>query len=386
MNCILFDDPSLRQNLLPFTFTRPVAAIRTGIVQIFEKWQYFLSQPVSFMTEAYLQKKFPLLLASENLFCNGAVCPDEKLIQAIEKLPPDTRLVQNGLVLAVRTQDLSWQGSDFQEIEYKNELTVIRHLTDIFAYNGKQIRSDFAWLTVGRESQPITDPHTRVYGREQIFLEEGVQIWAAVINTETGPVYLGKNVIIQEGSLIRGSLAMLEGSHLNMGAKMRGDITIGPMSKVGGEVSNSVIFGYSNKAHEGYLGNSVLGEWCNLGADTNTSNMKNDYGNVRLWHYPSRDFVDCGRQFAGTFLGDHTKAGINTMFNTGTVAGVNCNIFGGGFPDRFIPSFSWGGGSVFERYEMEKALQVAARAMERRDVVFSGVDEEILRYLWDNRR
>ena len=380
MNLLLFDDLLFRNHLLPFTFTRPVAEIRVGILKIAEKWEQVLQRKPSFVAaEPYLTALFPAVTGTENLFINGAICPDDTLLHALDRLAFEEKLVQNDLLIAIKTRNPTFDNPLLKAIPFSGNLTVIRQLTDIFAKNGEQLRADFARLTAHRISGEITDRFSAVYHEKNIFIEEGVQLWNVTLNAETGPIYIGKNAVLQEGSHVRGSFAMGEGSHLNMGAKMRGDVTLGPFCKVGGEVSNSVFFGNANKAHEGYLGNSVIGEWCNLGADTNTSNMKNDYGTVKLWNYTENNFKDTGRQFCGTMLGDHTKTGINTMFNTGTVVGVSCNIFGGGFPPRYIPSFSWGGAGHLENYEIEKALQVARRMMERRNVQLSTQEEAILR-------
>jgi UDP-N-acetylglucosamine diphosphorylase/glucosamine-1-phosphate N-acetyltransferase len=386
MNLLLFDDPALHKNLLPFTFLRPVAEIRIGILTIREKWEMYLQTQASFfVAEPYLSEKFQAVGGKENLFINGAVCPNFELLAAIEKLHFGEKLVQDDLTIAVKTKDNNWQDKYLQTVIFPGNLTAIRQLTDIFVKNGEQIKNDFKEITKGRESQPITDPFTKVYHPENIFLEEGVQIFASVLNPQAGPIYLGKNTIIQENSVIRGSFALLEGSQLNIGSKMRGDITIGPGCKVGGEVSNTVFFGNSNKGHDGFIGNAVVGEWCNLGADTNSSNMKNDYGNVKIWNYALNDYKDTGRQFCGAMIGDHSKLSIGTMLNTGTVIGINCNVFGSGFPPKYIPSFSWGGGDVFENYEIEKAIQVAKRMIERRNMDFSAADEKILRYLYQRK-
>jgi UDP-N-acetylglucosamine diphosphorylase/glucosamine-1-phosphate N-acetyltransferase len=262
--------------------------------------------------------------------------------------------------------------------EYAGPLAIIDQVWKIFQYNGGQIKADFRLITSSRLSAGIHDPHTRLYGEQNIFIEEGVLTRAAVLNAENGPIYLGKNSSIQEGALIKGPFALGEGSQVCMGAKMRGDVSIGPYCKVGGEVSTSVIFGYSNKAHDGFLGCSVLGEWCNLGADTNTSNLKNNYENTKLWSYAKKGFVSTDLMFCGLVMSDHSKCGINTMFNTGTVAGVSANIFGAGFPRNFIPSFSWGGTAGFTTFQLNKAFETASRAMERKSVIFDEVDKEIL--------
>jgi len=380
MNVILFDDPEIRLNLFPFTLTRPVAAIRVGILTIAEKWEKCLNTRTSFKTEAYLEKKFPMIADAENLLINGAVCPDDTLILAINGLPSGHFLVKDTLLIAARNPDASMTASN--TIIYAQELTVIDHTWKIFRENGSQLRTDFKRITAGRKSQAINDKHTRVYGEADIFLENDVQLRAAILNAENGPIYLGKNSIVQEGAIIRGAFALGENSQVNMGAKIRGDVTIGPHSKVGGEVSNSVIFGYSNKSHDGFLGNSVLGEWCNIGADTNTSNLRNNYDTVKLWSHAAQDFVQTDLQFCGLMLGDHSKCAINTMFNTATVVDVCSNVFGAGFPQKYIPSFSWGGPGGLTTYALDKALYTSGRVMARRDVVMNEMEKEILIYVF----
>ena len=379
MNIILFDDPAMRTALLPFTFTRPVAGMRVGILTIEEKWQKYLPGDYSFHTENYLQKKFIFRPTTDNVWINGAVCPDELLIIAIKFLSINQGLIKNSRVIAYRTAE-----DELPEVisgsmkEYESPITVIDQVWKIFQLNGEQIKADFSLLTSRRRSNVITDPHTRVYNAANIFLEDGVEIRAAVLNAESGPIYLGKNSHVQEGALIRGPFALGEGSYVNMGAKVRGDTTVGPFSKIGGEVSNAVLFGYSNKAHDGFLGNSVIGEWCNLGADTNTSNLKNNYENVKLWNYAKKGFTDTGLMFCGLMMGDHSKCGINTMFNTGTVVGVSASIFGDGYPRNFIPSFAWGGAAGFTTFQLNKSFDTAAKAMERRGLLLSSADREIM--------
>jgi UDP-N-acetylglucosamine diphosphorylase/glucosamine-1-phosphate N-acetyltransferase len=384
MNLILFDNPTIRQNLLPFTFTRPVAAIRTGILTIAEKWEKHFATTISFSTEVYLSKKFLLTHTSDNLWINGALCPDANLVTAIRQLKMGDALVKDQMILAVRTAD-----DEVPEVivgkvtEYPSAITLIDQVWKIFQHNGAQLRADFELITTGRKSIGIKDKHTRTYAEENIFIEEGAVVLAAVLNAENGPIYIGKNAQVQEGALIRGPFALGEGSVINMGAKMRGDVSIGPGCKVGGEVSASVFFGYSSKAHDGFLGCSVIGEWCNFGADSNTSNLKNNYENVKIWNYPKGGFVDTGLMFCGLMMADHTKCGINTMFNTGTVTGVSANIFGDGFPRNFIPSYAWGGASGFSTYQFEKAMLTAAKAMERRGLQLSDIDREIYKTVFE---
>lgn len=382
MNLILFDDPSSRTNLLPLTFTRPIADIRIGILTIREKWEKQLAATSSSLTESYLQHKFVLKTESENLLVNGSVCPNAALVSAIHLLKTGETLVQNNCILAAKRTNALLPIQE-KSIEFSESTVIIDQPWKIFQYNALELKNDFQLITKGRKSAEIRDKHTIVYGLENIFLEEGVDIKAAVLNAESGPIYLGKNSVVQEGALIKGSFALCEGSTVNMGAKMRGDSTVGPYCKVGGEVSNSILFGFSNKGHDGFLGNSVLGEWCNLGADTNTSNLKNNYDHVKLWSYAKRGFITTGQQFCGLIMGDHSKCGINTMFNTGTVVGVSANIFGDGFPRNFIPSFSWGGAAGFTTYQLQRVFETTERVMGRRNLPFTKEDQAILKAIFD---
>ncbi|WP_247237789.1 putative sugar nucleotidyl transferase [Telluribacter sp. SYSU D00476] len=385
INVVLFDDPTLRVQLLPFTFTRPVAAIRCGIKTIAEKWADTLGTLPSYLTEPYLQNRFALVTAEDNLYINGSLCPDGQLLEALKGLAAETALVsEHNELLALRTTS-HWHPSSGVTAsaiqQYTHPLVMIRQLWDIFGENGAQIKADFEHITKGRASASLTDPFTRCYNPEAIFIEEGATIRAAILNAENGPIYIGRNAVINEGSVVQGPFAMGEEAVLNLGATIRPNTTIGPYCKVGGEVNNSVLFGYSNKAHSGYLGNSVLGEWCNLGANTNNSNLKNDYTTVKLYNYAAGELVDTGRLFCGLFMGDYTKAGISTMFNTGTVVGVNVNVFGAGFQPKFIPSFTWGGQAEgFTTYRYEKAMAVDRETVSRRDIPF-GEEEETL--LWE---
>jgi UDP-N-acetylglucosamine diphosphorylase/glucosamine-1-phosphate N-acetyltransferase len=384
MNLILFDDPLVRLALLPFTFTRPVAKIRVGILTLDEKWEKWLGTQASFRTENYLQKKFPVRSTAENMLINGSICPDEKLVDTIKSLPAGYYLTKGQILIAANQPQDEMRQSNI--VNYENDITIIDKPWKIFRENAAQIKIDFKLITKGRTSAPITDPYTRVYKPEDIFIEEGVDLKAATLNAESGPIYLAKNCTIQEGAAVRGSFSLGEGSMLNMGAKVRGDTTIGPFCKIGGEISNSVVFGYSNKAHDGYLGNSVLGEWCNLGADTNTSNMKNTYDHTKLWNHSAGHYENTGLQFCGMMMGDHSKSGINTMFNTATVVDVCCTIFGEGYPRTYLPSFTWGGTHKWETNLVNKALETAERVMARRSLPLTDIDREILVHVFQMTR
>ena len=378
MNYILFDGNE-RKNLLPFTFTRPVSEIRIGILTITEKWQYSLGQKVSFKTEPYLQSKFPLTIESDNIFINGSYLPSEILLEELSQLNPGERLVVEGNTVAYRNSTIVEEGdlNKFRPNESASASLKITYNWDIFSKNGAAIEADFKMLTKGRISQPI--PKTvNVLGENKIFIEEGAQLNFVTLNATNGPIYIAKNSEIMEGCHIRGPFSLGEGAVVKMGAKIYGPTTIGPFCKVGGEITNSVLFAQTNKGHDGYLGNSVLGEWCNLGADTNNSNLKNNYAEVRQWNYATERFDRTGLQFCGLMMGDHSKCGINTMFNTGTVVGVSANIFGSGFPRNFVPSFSWGGNGGYSTYTTSKAFEVAEQVYNRRNLEFSQIEKDIL--------
>jgi len=362
-----------------------VGALRCGILTLAEKWQRHLGvSTVGYLTQPYLQAKFPAgEVAGPALVINGAVCPDDLLVRQVQALRPGQGLYCEEVLVAAHLADASQiaeliQDGLREQQQVAEPVTIISRPWHLFLYNGAEIRRDFALLTHGRTSQPVGDAHTIVYAPENIFIEEGVKIRAAILNAENGPIYLGKNAQVHEGAILKGPLAVGEGSHVNVGAKLRGDNTIGPFCKVGGEVSNSILMGYSNKGHEGYLGNSVIGEWCNLGADTNTSNLKNNYAPVKVWSHTAHRFVDTGQTFCGLMMGDHSKAGINTMFNTGTVVGVGANIFGAGFPRQFIPSFSWGGSAGFETFRLPKFAEVAERVLSRRGLGYDEIEEALM--------
>jgi len=385
-NIILFDDPTLRGSLLPFTFTRPVAEIRVGILTIAEKWERYLHSPTGYFTQDYLREKYSFT-NSPALFINGALCPNDKLVKTINELEQGQALWHDQILLAARIDDPeSFSIEAVKEnpsVQFDGQYTLISKSWHIFQHNAAEIRVDYDIITKNRLSAGINDRHTICYNEENIFVEEGAKIRAAVLNAEDGPIYIGKNASIQEGSLIKGPFALCEGSTVNMGAKMRGDTTVGPHSKIGGEVSNSVIFGFSNKGHDGFMGNSVIGEWCNIGADTNTSNLKNNYAPVKLWEYTRGGFANTGLQFCGLMMADHAKCGINTMFNTGTVIGVGANIFGDGFPRNFVPSFAWGGAAGFSTFQFRKFEEVADKVMERRGLSFDATEKSILQKVFE---
>jgi len=387
MNYILFDD-SRRSNLLPLTFTRPVADIRFGILTIREKWERYLGVKTSSLTEKYLRKKFPIVKQPDNILINGGICPNSQLVEEISKLQPNQAILKNDIVIAMHLteHDLEKSGSkesgNVNEIYTDIEFLEIANVWDIYALNGIALQEDFNLITKGRKSARASNA-AHLINEGNIFIEDGAQIGYSILNANTGPIYIGKNSEIMEGSMIRGPFALCDNSVVKMGAKIYGPTTVGPYSKVGGEINTSVILGYSNKAHDGFLGHSVLGEWCNLGADTNTSNLKNTYDTVRLWNYPEQTFIETGQQFCGIIMGDHSKSGINTMFNTGTVIGVSANIFGGNFQRNFISSFAWGGHSGFTTFDINKAIQVAQAVYKRRNMELTEVDKEILNHVFN---
>lgn len=386
MNYILFDGPS-RNNLLPFTYTRPVADIRVGILSIREKWETYLRFTTTTVTEDYLSDKYPMVEMEQNVMINASYLPNYEVIELIKGLKENQAIFKDEDVIAFFTKDTQEEidFNEYEAIEFNGDILKIENTWDIFSKNGEAIQDDFELITKNRKSQPIP-PSNNVIDSENVFIEEGAKLEFTTINASNGPIYIGENAEIMEGSLIRGPFALCDNSTVKLGAKIYGPTTVGPYSKVGGEINNSVLFGYSNKGHDGFLGNSVIGEWCNLGADTNNSNLKNNYAEVRLWDYNTEGFAKTGLQFCGLMMGDHSKCGINTMFNTGTVVGVSANIFGSGFPRNFIPSFSWGGNSGFATYLTKKAFEVAKVVMSRRDITFSKQDQDILEHVFEETK
>ena len=383
MNYILFDDNIIRTSLLPLTFLRPVADIRIGILTIREKWENMLKAKTSSLTESYLARKFPLVTENDNVLINGSICPTEEIVKAILTLKPDQTIVHGDTIIALhvkaeelnRLSETTTEG--IEEITITGPVLKIGHTWDLFSKNESAIQDDFTLLTRNRKSEKLSTSN-QLIGNGGIFVEKGATVECAVLNTTKGPIYIGTNAEIMEGTLIRGPVSIGDHAIVKMAGKIYGPTTIGPYCKIGGEVNNSIFFGYSNKAHDGFVGQSVIAEWCNIGADTNTSNLKNTYDSVRLWSYGKQTFVNTHLQFCGLIMGDHSKCGINTMFNTGTVVGVNANIFGPGFQRNFIPSFTWGGTAGHSNYDVRKAIEVAEEVYKRRGKVFDDIERELL--------
>lgn len=386
MNYILFDGPS-RNALLPFTFTRPVADILIGIMTIRQKWEMRLGSTTTTLTEEYLSDKFPMVELEQNVMINASFLPNDILVEMVSNLEPNQAIFKGDEVIAFYTNE-EQEEVDFDTyeiLEYDEDCITVKNTWDIFSKNDLAIREDFEFLTEGRKSQPIPKS-VNVIAPENIFIEEGAKLEFVTLNGASGPIYIGKNTEIMEGSLIRGPFALCDNASVKMGAKIYGATTVGAYSRVGGEINNAVLFAYSNKGHDGFLGNSVLGEWCNIGADSNNSNLKNNYEEVRLWSYETEGFAKTGLQFCGLMMGDHSKCGINTMFNTGTVVGVSANIFGSGFPRNFVPSFSWGGASGFTTYMTKKAFETARLVMSRRGVEFDEKEAAILEHVFEETK
>ena len=386
MNYILFDGPA-RNALLPFTFTRPVADILIGIMTIRQKWEMRLGTTTTTLTEEYLSEKFPMVEMEANVMINSSFLPNAVLTEMVSNLELNQAIFKGDEVIAFYTSE-NQEEVDFDTyeiIEFEGECIRIEHTWDIFSHNDAAIREDFELLTEDRKSQPIPKSVNAI-AKENIFIEEGAKLEFVTLNASSGPIYIGKSAEIMEGSVIRGPFALCEEAVVKMAAKIYGATTVGPHSRIGGEVKNAVLFSYSNKGHDGFLGDSVLGEWCNIGADTNTSNLKNNYDEVKLWSYETESFAKTGLQFCGLMMGDHSKCGINTMFNTGTVVGVSANIFGSGFPRNFVPSFSWGGTAGFTTYITKKAFETARLVMSRRNVDFGEKEAAILEHVFEESK
>lgn len=379
MNVILYDEHAVWADLLPICFTRPVGAIRIGIDTIAEKWQAFLPGEYSWkVSEQYLEELFPAIGADcpDTLFIASNVLPDALLAAKVAALKPGEALVDaRGRVIAHRGKEIA------ARIESYTEVTAIEQLYDIFMLNGARIKADFERLTAGRTSQPLSATNTVIGDPSLIFIEEGAVVEGAFLNTAKGPIYVGADAEIMEGSMLRGPIALCEHATVNMGTKIYPDTTVGPFCKVGGELNNVVFLGYSNKAHDGFLGNAVIGEWCNIGAGAVASNLKNDYTQIRLWNYPTHRFARTSLQFCGLIMGDHSKAGINTMFNTATVLGVGVNVHGAGFPRNFVESFSEGSTAGFTRVPEKKFFDIAERMMARRGKALTPAERRMLTHL-----
>lgn len=383
MNYILFDGPA-RNALLPFTFTRPVADILVGIMTIRQKWELHLGSTTTTLTEEYLSDKYPMVELEGNVMINASFLPNAILAELVSNLEPNQAIFKKDEIIAFYTSE-NQEEVDFDTyeiIEYNDDCITIENTWDIFSKNDVAIREDFELLTQDRRSQPIPKS-VNVIAPENVFIEEGAKLEYVTLNASSGPIYIGRDAEIMEGSVIRGPFALCDNAQVKMASKIYGATTVGPYSRVGGEVKNVVIFAYSNKGHDGFLGDSVLGEWCNIGADSNNSNLKNNYEEVRLWSYQTEGFAKTGLQFCGLMMGDHSKCGINTMFNTGTVVGVSANIFGSGFPRNFVPSFSWGGASGFTTYLTKKAFETAKLVMSRRNIVFDETEAAILEHVFE---
>lgn len=389
-NIILFDDDHWK-SLLPLTYTKPIAELRVGILTIAEKWKNRIGGNISYITQDYLADKFPISISDNNLVINARLLPNDNIQDLIEQLSMNDALLFEDTLIAARLNksqfDRLIENQDIEELDgielgkHEKYIHLISRPYDIFIQNGKEIAKDYKLLTYNRTSYPISY-HNYPIEPDNIFISESAEVTFSSLNASEGPIYIGPNCKIMEGSNIRGPFAMCEGSTVKMGAKIYGQTTLGPYSKVGGELNNVVIQGYSSKAHAGYLGNSVIGEWCNLGAGTTSSNLKNNYAEIKVWDYEKEGFSPTGLQFCGLIMGDHSKVGINTMFNTGTIVGVSANIFGAGFPRTFIPSYSWGGNKGYTTYKIEKAFETMEKVMARKNMQLSDQDRVILQHIY----
>lgn len=385
INVIFYDLPRVHADLLPMTFTRPVADFRIGITTIREKWAMMLPQDCryGYRTVGFLVKKYKAEEIDDNLFIAGNVVPNPALVEEVLRLEIGEALFKGDDFIAYRGVSPDMHADNYMKKEYNGECLVLHYLFDIFLNNGAVIKQDFEMIANGRTSCALSASNTVIGDPDLVFVEEGAYVEGAFLNTNGGPIYIGKDAQVMEGSCVRGPMALCEHSNINMGSKIYSDTTIGPWSKVGGELNNVVVFGYSNKAHDGFLGNAVIGEWCNIGAGTNASNLKNDYSKIRVWNYPDHTFMRTDLQFCGLIMGDHSKVGINCMFNTATVVGVGVNIHGSGFPRTFIPSFSEGspvGG--FTDVQLKKFFDIANRAMARRGLLLTDLDYEIFEEIY----
>lgn len=376
LNIVLFDDEEVG-HLRPFTYLRSAADIRVGALTIAEKWHYEFNSIIQYKTNELLQEKYGVPQSENVLYINSRLLPSSEIVNQIKNLTKG-----NGIALG--TTLLAYSDSPSHLIQV-NEAILLKRNFDIFSLCGSELIKDFTYLISNNEFVELSDTN-KLIGKHKVYVSKGAKAEASFFNTTDGPIFLDKDSEVMEGCMVRGPFYLGEHSALKMGAKIYSNTSIGPHCKVGGEVNNSVFFGYSNKAHDGFIGNSVIGEWCNIGADSNNSNLKNNYEQVKLWNYNTENFERTGLQFCGLILGDHSKCGINTMFNTGTVVGISANIFGAGFPRNFIPSFSWGGASGFETYTPEKAYKTANLAMERRGLNLSEFEKKMMQQVFNEEK
>ncbi|WP_262246373.1 putative sugar nucleotidyl transferase [Parapedobacter soli] len=391
MHIVLFDKAEWRIGLYPLALTRPVADLRVGILTIAEKWAKRLQASHSFFTEDYLQEKYPLgQLHGDILLVRGNCCPDGRLADAVHALQTGEALLLGDEFIALRTVPEALQGAghpvlaDYSPKHYQHPVVMVNHPEDIFLQNGEQIALDFDLLTAGRQSAALSDSNHFIGSR--FFAEEGAQAECSTFNSTRGPIYLGRNSEVWEGSLIRGAFALGENSQVKMGTRIYSNVSVGPYSRVGGELNTCVIWGRSAKGHDGYLGSSVLGEGCNWGADTNNSNLKNNYKSVRLYDYKQAGYRDTGLQFCGMIMADHVRCAINTAFNTGTVVGVGASVYHPGMPPTFIPDFSWGSAEGFSGYRLEKLFETLESVYERRGMHFDDVEKRLLVAVFEQTR
>lgn len=391
MNIILFDGPE-HLDLLPFTYTRPTAAIRCGIYTSAERWSFIFSENVSYLTQPHLSKKYEFVVADQNLLINGSFIPDLVLIEEVKILKINEALYSGKNLIAVCCDQKSAQSFELATFEpikkIQTQSTLLCHfakLWHLFTFNDQAIRLDYHLITSNRKGQDISVGNTLI-DSQNIFVEAGAKVQGAYLNASTGPIYIGKNAEVMEGTFIRGPFALCDHAATKIGAKVYGATTIGPHCKVGGEVNNIIMFGYSNKGHDGFMGNAVIGEWCNIGADSNCSNLKNNYADVKIWSHPQNKFEKTGLTFCGLMMADHAKCGINTMFNTATVIGVAANVFGAGFPRNFVPAFAWGGAHGFETFQLSKAFDMAIQMSKRRGIDFNEQDQAILAHVFESTK
>ncbi len=388
VNIILIDLPEDRVKFFPLSLTRPVSELRTGIFTIADKWRQAMRYPTYYLTIDYLTQKYPIKIAKNNYCINSRIMPDQKLISSLKGLSQNEGLFSKGSFIACKVEENIFKShirhydfSPIKSIEYSEELRQISHITEIYNNNPYEIPEDFN--SIGKSTSKIKDPHTKCYNLDQIFIGEGTNIKSSILDADDGPIYIGNGVTLLPGTVVRGPAAILNDSVISIGSKIRANTTIGPFCKVGGEVNQVVFQGYSNKSHDGFLGSSVIGEWCNFGAGTNNSNLKNNYSGVKLWDYEAGKFSETGIQYCGLIMGDYSKCGISTMFNTGTVVGICANIYGNGYMPKFIPSFSWGGNEGFVDYQIDKAIETLKTVMDRRGKKFNKKDKLVLQHIFD---
>ncbi len=386
MSIVLFDN-AFRKSLFPLTTNKAVGSLFFGMLTMQKRWELISNQAVSLFTKSHLQFQYPLPEAGEHFWIDAALLPDPDLGEAILSLPPNTCLADEKGLIGGRANIPFEKFSALETVKHfahvltSNPVTRLQHPWQIVYGNAERIRGDIGLVTKGRDSLPIP-PTVNVINIENIFIEEGARLAYCTLNATAGPIYIGRNAEVMEGTSIRGPLVLGENSVLKMNSRVYGATSFGLNCIGGGEIKNTVMMGHSNKGHDGYLGDSVIGEWCNFGAGSSNSNVKNNAGEVKMWDEETQSYLPAGQK-CGVIMGDYSRTAINSAINTGSVIGISCNVFGKGLLPTVIPDFSWGVDGV--RYEFDRVLKDINNWKQMKQQTISEAESSVLAYIFNNQ-